>query len=134
MNFANITVSGNVGGEPRVREIQTKNGPATVLNFTVATEHGWGDRKATTWWSVDLFCKSEKARDYFAHAIGKGARVVVRGDAYMRTYQTKDGETKTVLQIDADDVDVPRPVPREQDVTLPARQPQPELYDEDLPF
>ena len=135
MGFANITITGNVGGEPRVRQVQSKNGPATVINFRVATSHGWGERETTTWWSVDYFCKSDKARDYFTHVIGKGARVVVKGSAYQRSYTGNDGMEHVVLQIDADDIDVPKPALTEQDVTQPPRQQkaQPEL-DDGLPF
>lgn len=136
-SIANITINGNVGGEVRTREVNTQRGMQTVLNFSVATTRGFGERETTTWWSVDYFCKSEKARDYFTHAIGKGANVVVMGDAYMRTYETRDGETKTVLQVDARDITVPKPAPRNQDVTQPPRAATPAqggLYDDDIPF
>ena len=136
-SIANITINGNVGGEVRTREVNTQRGMQTVLNFSVATTRGFGERETTTWWSVDYFCKSEKARDYFMHAIAKGANVVVMGDAYMRTYETRDGETKSILQIDARDITVPKPAPRNQDVTQPQRAATPaqgELYEDDIPF
>lgn len=136
ISFATGTICGPVGGEPRAREIQTKKGPSTVLSFSVATEYGYGERATTTWWSVDLFCNSEKARDYFMHAIGKGAIVVADGVPYQRTYTAKDGTERTVFQFKANNITVPRPAPREQDVTQPPRAAgaDPELYDEDLPF
>lgn len=137
-SIANITINGNVGGEVRTREVNTQRGMQTVLNFTVATSHGYGDREVTTWWSVDYFCRSDRARDFFTHAIGKGANVVVMGDAYLRTYETRSGETRNVLTIDARDITIQKPVPREQDATQPPRAAQPEqgamLYDEDIPF
>lgn len=136
-SLANLTICGNVGGEVKTREVATKSGPSTVLNFSVATTHGYGERETTTWWSVDYFCKSDRARDYFAHAIGKGASVTVMGEPYLRTYQTRDGETKSVLQLDARDIAVTKPVARDQDVTQPPRASaptSPDLYDEDLPF
>ena len=61
-SIANITINGNVGGEVRTREVNTQRGMQTVLNFTVATSHGYGERETTTWWSVDYFCRSDRAR------------------------------------------------------------------------
>lgn len=153
MSIATLTIAGNVGAEPNAREVQTKDGPRTVLSFRVATESGWGESKATTWWTVSIFCRSDRARDYFQHAIYKGAFVVATGTASTRTYDGRDGNTHFVAQLDADDVTVQNPPTLESlamelgttkgdlvkriRATFGNQAPQApagEFYDEDCPF
>ena len=136
MSFASITVSGNVTREPRITTANTKNGPRKVMRFSVAANHGYGEREVATFFECDYWLPSEKAENYFAHVIGKGARVCVTGDFYLDSYQANDGTTRYVAKVDAREVDVPKPAPNDQDVTKPPRQQpqQPDVYDADIPF
>lgn len=135
MSYANITVSGNVTREPRITTANTKKGPRRVMRFSVAANHGQGEREVATFFECDYWLSSDKAESYLAHVIGKGAKVCVTGDFYLDSYQASDGTTRYVAKVEAHRVDVPKPAPTEQDVTQPPRQqkPQPEL-DDVIPF
>jgi len=94
--LANVTIIGNLGKDAEVRATG-KGDP--IARFSVATTHGYGERKRSTWWSVSVFGKSAE----FAGQLRKGDRVCVVGDAYMDVWQGKDGERLT-LSVDAREV------------------------------
>ena len=51
MGKATIFISGTVSQMPRYRDVQTKNGPRTVMSFNVPADHGWGEGKVSTFFS-----------------------------------------------------------------------------------
>lgn len=133
MSYASINISGNVTREPRITTANTKKGPRKVMRFSVAANHGSGEREVATFFECDYWLASEKAENYLAHVIGKGAKVCVTGDFYLDSYQANDGTTRYVAKVDAYKVDVISSAPREMDVTQPREQ-QPDVYDNDIPF
>lgn len=91
------TIIGNLGADPETRH--TPNGNA-VTEARVATTHGWGDRKTTTWVKVTLWGKKGEA---FARHHRKGDQAILLGcSMHLEEWQGKDGVMKT-LKAEASD-------------------------------
>ena len=101
----NITLIGNLVDDPQLRF--TPTGQA-VANFRVASTPRFLD-KATNEWkdgeSVFLSCTIwRQAAENVCESLQRGMRVIVSGRLRQRTYETKEGEKRTVFEIDADEV------------------------------
>lgn len=97
-----VMVLGNVGNEPEVR--QTQSGRA-VANFSVATTDVWGDgedrQERTEWHQVVVWGKlAETCGQYLT----KGRQVLVEGRLQTRSYEDRDGHTRSVTEIVAQQV------------------------------
>lgn len=134
MSYAMITVAGNVTGEPKVRAVSTKAGERKVMSFSVATDYGWGERKESTFWDVQHWLASDKAEGYMMHAIGKGAKVTVSGEAYIHKYTAQDGTEHRIARIDATKVEIQKPVATVQEMPAKPAQKPADPYGDDLPF
>lgn len=89
------TIVGRLGQDPESRET---SGGKTVVKLRVATDHGWGERKRTTWTTIYCFGKDgEFASNYLA----KGQRVAVSGDVYLDEWEGRDGDKRVTLCMDA---------------------------------
>ena len=100
-----ITLVGNLTGDPELRF--TPSG-AAVANFTVASTPRTFDRQSNEWKDGEtLFMRCSIWRDAaenVAESLTRGARVVVTGRLKSRSYETKEGEKRTVLEMDVDEV------------------------------
>lgn len=100
-----ITVVGNLTADPELRF--TPNG-AAVANFTVASTPRIYDRQANEWRDGDaMFLNCSVWRQYAEHvaeSLSKGARVIVQGRLKSRSFETREGEKRTVFEIDVDEV------------------------------
>jgi len=100
-----ITIVGNVTGDPELRF--TPSG-AAVANFTVASTPRAFDRQSNEWKDGEtLFMRCSVWRDAaenVAESIQRGARVIVTGRLKSRSYETKEGEKRTVLEMEVDEV------------------------------
>jgi len=100
-----LTVVGNLTGEPELRF--TPSG-AAVVNFTVASTPRTFDRATNEWKDGDtLFLRCSQWRDAaenLAESLVKGARVIVVGSLVQRSYETREGEKRTVYEVEADEV------------------------------
>jgi len=100
-----VTVTGNLTGDPELRF--TPNGQA-VASFTVASTTRVLDRNTNEWKDGDtLFLRCSVWRQYaenVAESLTKGTRVIVPGRLKQRSYETKEGEKRTVVEMDVDDV------------------------------
>mgnify|MGYP006267011087 CR=1 FL=1 len=100
-----VTVTGNLTGDPELRF--TPNGQA-VASFTVASTTRVLDRNTNEWKDGDtLFLRCSVWRQYaenVAESLTKGTRVIVTGRLKQRSYETKEGEKRTVVEMDVDDV------------------------------
>lgn len=90
------TVVGRLG---RDAEIKTSASGTTYAKFSVATDHGYGDKKVTTWVEVTVFGKSAE----FAGKLAKGDQVAVSGKTYLRTWE-KDGVKGAAVSLETNDV------------------------------
>jgi single-strand DNA-binding protein len=100
-----ITVIGNLTGDPELRF--TPSG-AAVANFTVASTPRQFDRQSNEWKDGEtLFMRCSVWRDAaenVAESLQRGTRVIVSGRLKSRSYETKEGEKRTVVEMDVDEV------------------------------
>jgi single-strand DNA-binding protein len=100
-----VTLVGNLTGDPELRF--TPSGSA-VANFTVASTPRTFDRQSNEWKDGEtLFMRCSiwrEAAENVAESLTKGTRVVVTGRMKSRSFQTKEGENRTVIELEADEV------------------------------
>lgn len=100
-----ITIIGNLTADPELRF--TPSG-AAVANFTVASTPRQFDRTSNEWKDGEtLFMRCSVWRDAaenVAESLQRGARVLVAGRLKSRSYETKEGEKRTVVEMDVDEV------------------------------
>jgi single-strand DNA-binding protein len=100
-----ITIIGNITGDPELRF--TPSG-AAVANFTVASTPRAFDRQSNEWKDGEtLFMRCSVWRDAaenVAESLNRGTRVIVSGRLKSRSYETKEGEKRTVVELEVDEV------------------------------
>ena len=100
-----VTVVGNLTGDPELRF--TPSG-AAVANFTVASTPRIYDRQTSEWKDGDaLFLRCSvwrEAAENVAESLVRGSRVIVSGRLKQRSFETKDGEKRTVVELEVDEV------------------------------
>jgi single-strand DNA-binding protein len=100
-----VTVVGNLTSDPDLRF--TPAGSA-VANFTVASTPRLFDRESGAWRDGDaLFLRCSLWREYaenVAESLVRGARVVVQGRLRQRSYDTKEGEKRTVVELEVEEI------------------------------
>ncbi len=100
-----ITVVGNLVADPELRF--TPSG-AAVANFRIASTPRTFDRQANEWKdgeSLFLSCSVwREAAENVAESLTKGMRVIVTGRLVQRSYDTREGEKRTVMEIQVDEV------------------------------
>ncbi|WP_299444889.1 single-stranded DNA-binding protein [uncultured Phycicoccus sp.] len=100
-----ITIIGNLTADPELRF--TPSG-AAVANFTVASTPRQFDRQSNEWKDGEtLFMRCSIWRDAaenVAESLHRGTRVIVSGRLKSRSYETKEGEKRTVVELEVDEV------------------------------
>jgi single-strand DNA-binding protein len=100
-----LTVVGNLTADPELRF--TPSG-AAVANFTVASTPRQFDRQSNEWKDGEaLFMRCNvwrQAAENVAESLTRGARVVVTGRLKQRSYETKEGEKRTVVELEVDEI------------------------------
>jgi single-strand DNA-binding protein len=100
-----ITVVGNLTADPELRF--TPSG-AAVANFTVASTPRTFDRQSNEWRdgeSMFLNCSVwRQAAENAAESLTRGMRVIVSGRLKARSFETREGEKRTVFEVDVDEV------------------------------
>jgi single-strand DNA-binding protein len=100
-----LTITGNLTADPDLRF--TATGTAVVA-FTVAASRRVYDQASGQWKDGDtLFLRCSAWRelaDHAAESLRKGTRVIVTGRLKQRSYETPEGDKRTVYEVDADDV------------------------------
>jgi single-strand DNA-binding protein len=100
-----ITVVGNLTNDPELRF--TPSG-AAVANFTVASTPRTFDKNTNEWKDGEaLFLRCSvwrQAAENVAESLQRGAAVIVQGRLKQRSYETKEGEKRTVYELDVDEV------------------------------
>jgi len=98
-----ITVVGNLTADPELR--YTQNGLA-VANFTIAATPRVFDRQANEFKDGEpLFLRASVWREFAEHVAGslvKGTRVIAQGTLKQRSYETKEGEKRTSIELEID--------------------------------
>ncbi len=100
-----ITVVGNLVDDPELRF--TPSG-AAVANFRIASTPRTFDRQTNEWKDGDALFLScsvwRQAAENVAESLQRGMRVVVQGRLKARTYETREGEKRTVFEIEVEEV------------------------------
>ena len=104
MPDSTVTVVGNLTRDP---EIRYTAGGAAKASFGMAVSRRWQNRQSQEWEEQTSFfnvvCWREMAENV-CESIGKGARVVVSGRLEQRSWETENGEKRSVVEIVADEV------------------------------
>jgi single-strand DNA-binding protein len=100
-----ITVVGNLTADPELRF--TPSG-AAVANFTVASTPRTFDKNSNEWKDGEaLFLRCtvwRQAAENVAESLHRGAAVIVQGRLKQRSFETKEGEKRTVIELDVEEV------------------------------
>ena len=100
-----ITVVGNLTADPELR--YTQNG-LPVANFTIASTPRSFDRQANEWKDGEpLFLRASVWREFAEHVAGslvKGSRVIATGRLKQRTYQDREGNNRTAIELEVDEI------------------------------
>ena len=100
-----ITVVGNLTADPELRF--TPSG-AAVANFTVASTPRTFDRQSGEWKDGEaLFLRCNiwrQAAENVAETLTRGSRVIVSGRLKQRSYETREGEKRTVVELEVEEV------------------------------
>ena len=104
MADSTVTIVGNVTRDP---EIRYTAGGAAKATFGVAVGRRWQNRQTNEWEEQTSFfnvvCWREMAENV-SESIGKGLRVVVTGRLEQRSWETDNGDKRSVVEIVADEV------------------------------
>jgi single-strand DNA-binding protein len=100
-----ITVIGNLTADPELRF--TPSG-AAVANFTVASTPRMFDRQTNEWKDGEaLFLRCaiwREAAENVAESLTRGSRVIVQGRLKQRSFETREGEKRTVVEVEVDEI------------------------------
>lgn len=100
-----ITLVGNLTSDPELR--YTQNGLA-VANFTIASTPRSFDKASNDWKDGDaLFMRCSAWREFaeqIAGSLTKGSRVIATGQLRQRSYETKEGEKRTSIELQIDEI------------------------------
>lgn len=100
-----ITVVGNLTADPELRF--TPSG-AAVANFTVASTPRIYDRQSGEWKDGEaLFLRCNiwrEAAENVAESLTRGSRVIVQGRLKQRSFETREGEKRTVFEVEVDEI------------------------------
>ncbi len=104
MADSTVTIVGNVTRDP---EIRYTAGGAAKATFGVAVSRRWQNRQSQEWEEQTSFfnvvCWREMAENV-SESVAKGARVVVTGRLEQRSWETENGEKRSVIEVVADEV------------------------------
>ena len=100
-----ITVIGNLTNDP---ELRFNPSGSAVVNFTVASTPKTFDRNSNEWKDGEtLFLRCavwREAAENVAESLTKGMRVIVSGRLKSSSYETKEGEKRTVIELEVDEI------------------------------
>jgi len=100
-----ITVIGYLTGDPELRFTQTGK---AVASMTIASTQRMFDRQANEWKDGDtLFMRSSlwgEAAENAANSLVKGSRVIAQGRLIQRSYETRDGEKRSSIELQIDEI------------------------------
>lgn len=100
-----ITVIGNLTGDPEMRA--TPSG-SMVANFTIASTPRTFDRQTNEWKDGEaMFLRCSLWREQAENAVEsltKGMRVIAQGNLKMRSYDDKEGNRRTVTELEVDEI------------------------------
>lgn len=147
MSINRVNISGNLTRDP---ELRSTAGGTNILSFGVAVNDRRKNPQTGKWENVSNFIDCivfGQRAEALSRFISKGAKVSIDGKLHYSSWETKDGQRRSKLEVIVDEIDF---LSRQgQQVTSPAaeaakvadtpaygtpRAPEPEFYDADIPF
>jgi single-strand DNA-binding protein len=134
-----VILVGNVGKDPEFMMTQSGTG---IVNFSVATSESYKDKQTgqqvekTEWHKIVSYNRlAEIVRDY----VKKGSKVYIEGKLQTRKWQDQSGQDRYTTEIIANELqllDGKEDKPQNSQAKTPAPQanPQPDAFDDDIPF
>lgn len=136
-----VIILGNLGQDPETK--YTKSGKA-VTNISIATSESWTDKNTnqkiekTEWHRVIFFDKlAEIAGEY----LRKGSKCYIEGKLQTRKWQDNSGIERYTTEIIANELqlldyreDKPQQAPQQRQAQNQTPPPQPDYFDDDIPF
>ena len=105
MNDTTLTIIGNLTADP---ELRFTPAGAAVANFTVASTPRTFDRQTNEWKDGEaLFLRCalwKDAAENLTESLTRGARVIVTGRLKQRSFETREGEKRTVIELEVDEI------------------------------
>jgi single-strand DNA-binding protein len=105
MTETTITITGNLTADPDLRFIPSG---AAVVNFTIASTPRTYDKAASEWKDGEtLFLRCSAWRELaenIAESLSKGSKVIATGELEQRSYETKEGEKRTSIELKVKDI------------------------------
>ena len=121
-----ITIVGNLTADPELRWTQSGS---PVASFTIASTPRSFDRQSAEWKDGEtLFMRCTAWREMaenIAETLRKGSRTMVRGRLVQRSFETREGDRRTVVELQADEVGVSLRYARAQVTRTGGQQGQP---------
>lgn len=100
-----ITVCGNLVADPELKFLGTG---AAVASFTIASTPRTFDRQSNEWKDGEaLFLRCSiwrQAAENVAESLTRGMRVIAQGRLQQRSYETREGEKRTVIELQVDEI------------------------------
>jgi single-strand DNA-binding protein len=100
-----ITVVGNLVNDP---ELRFTNSGAAVASFRIASTPRTFDRQSGEWKDGEALFLScsvwRQAAENVAESLQRGSRVIVQGRLKQRSYETREGEKRTVIEMEVDEI------------------------------
>ena len=98
-----VQLIGNVGNEPEITNLESGK---KVAKFSIATNESYKDSKGekqqdTQWHNIVVWGKTAEIVEKY---VGKGKEIALEGKLTLRTYETKEGETKYVTEVVASEI------------------------------
>jgi single-strand DNA-binding protein len=107
MNETQLTITGNLVDDPELRFTPAGQ---PVAKFRIASTPRFYDKASNAWKDGDsLFLTVNvwrQAAENAAESLQRGTRVIIQGRLRQRSYETKEGEKRTVYEVEADEVGV----------------------------
>lgn len=102
MSASAITVTGNLTSDPELKVFDA----GSKLSFGVAVNYYWNDQKGERQEKTSFFnvVAWKQLADDAAEVLSKGMRVVVTGRLEQRSYQDKEGNNRSIVEITAEDI------------------------------
>lgn len=148
MSINRVNITGNLTRDP---ELRATAGGTQILSFGVAVNDRRKNPQTGAWEDVpnfvDCIVFGQRA-EAVSRFISKGSKVAIEGKLRFSSWETKDGDRRSKLEVVVDEIDF-MSRPNGQQVTSPAaeaakvadtpvygapRAPEPEFYDADIPF
>lgn len=126
-----ISFVGRIGQEPELKDV----GSNTVLEFSAASDVGWGDRKVTNWFRCSMWGK--RGQNLKQH-LTKGKQVFITGELSLRKFTDRDGNERLSPEVNVNQLDfVSGGQDRPMDggsAPAPQAAPATPATDDDMPF